>query len=551
MMRAAVPISENHGGTGVEIAGLRALRKARRRHRVKDLEWFDVLYQVYIVAGIGGGVVWWLSSLAKDGRLSAAGTADFFSRAPSWIGLAAAIAIFLGVRSGSSGGPLAIEDADVRHVLLAPIPLRVSLRQPAQQRVRAVVFSGLVVGAIAGELTGQRLGQSTMSWLLSGAAAGATIALATVIAALITHALGRRIGLIITFVAGAVIVVQAFAALRAIGVGPLDTVGSLAMWGGRIHVLDLLAPVVIIGLGVFAYLELEHLSVDQMARRSALVSQLRFAATMQDLRTVVLLRRQLSMEVPRTRPYVRLKLRRIPIVSRGLRSFARFPAKRLFRMAVLAIVAGGAQVAVYRGTTPALILATFAGFLLGLDCIEPFSQELDHPNLTDGLPLEPGWLFQRLLIAPMIVMVAFSLIGAATAWAIQRTTGALVVGLIIGPAGALATLMGAVSNAIGGAPDPTTQGNEAFFLPPEVAGVKFAAKALWPLILSFLGVIPILAVRTGARHGDSAIAFAVRGAVGALAIAAMYMWWIGKRLAFKKWFRTMMEDGKKQTGFGT
>jgi hypothetical protein len=150
----------------------------------------------------------------------------------------------------------------------------------------------------------------------------------------------------------------------------------------------------------------------------------------------------------------------------------------------------------------------------------------------------------------MIVMVAFSLIGVATAWAIERTAGALAVGLIIGPAGALATLMGAVSNAIGGAPDPTTQGNEAFFLPPEVAGVKFAAKALWPLVLSFLGVIPVLAVRTGVRHGDSAVAFALRGAVGAVAVAVMYMWWIGKRLAFKKWFRTMMEDGKKQSGLG-
>lgn len=533
-----------------EIVALHALRKARRRHRVKELEWFDVLYQVYIVAGLGGAAVWWLSSLAKDSHLSPAGVTDFVSRAPAWIGLGAAITIFLGIRSGSAGGPLAIEDADVRHVLLAPIPRRISLRQPAQQRVRAIAFAGLVVGAIAGELVAQRLGQATAAWLFSGAAAGAAVALATVALALITHGLGKRIGLIITLVAGIVIVVQALAAFRTIGHGPLDTLGSLALWGGRVHILDLIAPIVIVALCVLAYLQLEHLSVDQMARRSALVSQLRFAATMQDLRTVVLLRRQLSMEVPRTRPYLRVSVKRVPIVSRGLRSFARFPAKRLFRMTVLAIVAGGAQVAAFRGTSPALILATFAGFLLGLDCIEPFSQEIDHPNLTEGLPVEPGWLYQRLLVAPMIIMVAFSLVGVATAFAIERTSGALAVGLIIGPAGALATMMGAVSNAIGGAPDPTTQGNEAFFLPPEVAGVKFAAKALWPLLLSFLGVVPILAVRTGVRHGDSAIAFAIRGGVGAVAVAVMYMWWIGKRLAFKKWFRTMMEDGKKQSGLG-
>ena len=50
-----------------------------------------------------------------------------------------------------------------------------------------------------------------------------------------------------------------------------------------------------------------HLRVEPLVRRGDLVSQLHFAVTMQDLRTVVLLRRQLRGEQPRTRPWFGLR----------------------------------------------------------------------------------------------------------------------------------------------------------------------------------------------------------------------------------------------------
>ena len=46
---------------------------------------------------------------------------------------------------------------------------------------------------------------------------------------------------------------------------------------------------------------LQQTSLDALARRSSLVAQLRFAVTMQDLRTVILLRRQLNQEQTRGR----------------------------------------------------------------------------------------------------------------------------------------------------------------------------------------------------------------------------------------------------------
>ena len=65
---------------------------------------------------------------------------------PGWIGVAAAFALALGLRSGSRGGPLALERAEVRHVLLAPVDRTTALRAPAIRQLRFLAFVGLVVG---------------------------------------------------------------------------------------------------------------------------------------------------------------------------------------------------------------------------------------------------------------------------------------------------------------------------------------------------------------------------------------------------------------------
>ena len=58
------------------------------------------------------------------------------------LGAFVAISIALGLRSGSDGGPIALEGADVRHLLLAPIARRSVLIQPVVQRLRTMAFGG-------------------------------------------------------------------------------------------------------------------------------------------------------------------------------------------------------------------------------------------------------------------------------------------------------------------------------------------------------------------------------------------------------------------------
>ena len=71
---------------------------------------------------------------------------------------------------------------------------------------------------------------------------------------------------------------------------------------------------------------------------------------------------------------------------RGWHGLLRFPAPRLVRMAALAAAIGVLQAATVRGTTPALLGSALLGFVLGLEVMEPLSQEVDQPDRTDSLP---------------------------------------------------------------------------------------------------------------------------------------------------------------------
>ena len=128
------------------------MRRARRTNRIAELEWFEALYRVYLAAIIGGGIVLFLSGLVEDAPLSPAAMEHVLTHGAPVMGLLPALAIFLGLRSGTQGGPVAVEEAEVRHVLLAPVPYAHSLRQPAIQRVRSAAFMGALIGAVAGQL---------------------------------------------------------------------------------------------------------------------------------------------------------------------------------------------------------------------------------------------------------------------------------------------------------------------------------------------------------------------------------------------------------------
>src|SRR3954471_17056977 len=155
--------------TSVGSDALAALHQARRRRRAADVDVFEAVYRAYLTAIVLGIGVLLLSGLTGDARLSAAAVERVKRDGPAVVGLVAAVVTAIGLRSGGRGGPLVIEAADVRHVLLSPVDRSVALRGPAFHQLRFAAFTGAAAGASAGVLAMRRLPGTPAFWVASGA----------------------------------------------------------------------------------------------------------------------------------------------------------------------------------------------------------------------------------------------------------------------------------------------------------------------------------------------------------------------------------------------
>jgi hypothetical protein len=518
--------------------GLTALRRARRQRRIEQIHWVDALYQAYLSALIAVIVEFVAISFVRDEQLDVTGVARVLADGPALLGVVVAAALFVGLQSGSKGGPVALEAAEVRHVLLAPISRREVLRGPALRQLRFGLFVGAVAGAIGGQLAARRLPESAVIWILSGAAFGAaTVALAYGAALVVC---GRRPPRWIVSLVGLALVAWSVAdAAGTFVASPTALLGRLAVWPLDFDPLALV-PVAIGALLLVGGLRwLGGISVESAERRTSLVGQLRFAATLQDIRTVIVLRRQLAQELPRLRPWVRVGRRpgRLPAWKRGWQGFFRWPAARVARLSVAAVVAGLALRGVWDGTTVLIVVAGLALFVVGLDAAEPLAQELDHPGRRDSFPLDTGTLYLRHLPATLVVCMLAGIAGGVAGVLAGPSVGALGVTAISAVAAALGAASGAVISIVMGAP---AQSDTALFLPPEVTGMRIAARTAWPPIVSILGCLPVLAARAVANSGSPAFKGAIAGALPIVVVAAFVVAWVRFRDQAKAWWKAQL-----------
>ena len=380
-----------------------------------------------------------------------------------------------------------IEAADVQYLLLAPIDRGFALRGVVLRQLRTRVFFAVVIGAVIGNLAFRRLPGHPGTWIVA-------LALFGVVAATVSHgaaviASGRRLGAATTTAIGAVVVAWSVVdVLAGVQTSPLS-------WAGRLALLPLTSPsaawasaagaVVVAGvLLAFGLVAVAGTSLERALRRAELSAVLRFAVTVGDLRAVVLLRRQLAAELPRSRPYVRIGGRgtttRFPVWRRGWQSFMRWPVVRVGRVLVLGVVAGAAAVGAW-DTTPLIAVAALALLLAALDAAEPYAQEVDHPTRRDSLPVEPNKLARAHLAAPLALMVVLGLIAVGTALIIDPANRALAIGLASLVPAALAPMAAAAFSV---AVDPY-----AWITTPQLD----TARQVAPFVIALLGGVPVVA----------------------------------------------------------
>ena len=531
-------------------------RRYRRRKRLADVHWIDAMYQAYMTAIFGAVALYFLAAAVGDGPLTASQVARVTAEGDAWLGAVVAVALAIGLRSGSRGGPLALERAEVRHVLLAPVDRTTAVRGPVLRQLRFLVFVASVVGAVAGLLASRRLEHHAVVWM----ACGALFAVSTVVlaygAALCASAvrLPSWVGTLASVGLGALAVADG---LGAVNGSPLSAWGRIGLWPEAFNVWGLVAMAVSLAVVAVGLVRVGDLSVEAAERRSTLVGQLRFAATLQDLRTVIVLRRQLAMELPRLRPWLRLGVRgtgRFPVWTRGWRGVLRWPAARVGRMVLLAVVAGLALRGVWAGTTPLLVVAGLALYVAGLDAVEPLAQEIDHPTRARSVPIDRGEVHVRHLPVGVGVMAVVAVIGAATALLVEPSLAGLAVAAICVVPAALGSVAGAVTSVLSGMPE--VSGGDAWSLmPPEVAGMRIVVRAIWPPALAVLGTLPVLAARVAAENGRPAASAAGTAAVGVVVVFVLVGIWVRLRDRMHAWWKAAMDqafpDGKGHEQEGT
>ena len=539
------------GGNGVE--ALRALQRTRRRNRLAAVDRFDALYQVYLAGLLGSLGVVGLSNLAGDRPVDPDGLRAVVERGPASVGLVAAVAVAVGIRSGGRGGPLALPPADVRHVLLSPVDRTVALRSPALRQLRYGLFAGGAAGAMVGVNASHRLPRPALAWVGTGALFGAVTAAVALGVALLAS--GRRLGRPLS--GGSALAVLAWSGFdlwRGTATSPLTFLGSLALAPLRLRAVDVvgLAPLLAVPLGLLA---VGGTSLEASEQRGRLVGQLRFAATLGDVRTVLVLRRQLAQERPRGRPWVRIGGRLAgasgaragrptvgatgatgpggtappprkpplrPAVRRSLQNLSRWPAGRLLRLVALAGTAGGLCAGAWAGTKLLVVPAGLCAYVAALDAIEPLAQQMDHPDREEAVPRPPGAVRVLLLVVPMVALSLLGLVGIVAAVAVGAPVGtALAVGIPAALATGVLACCGAAVSTMKGPDLP----EDAAMLTPEIAGTKAIFRMGFPPLCAILGMVPVLVGQAAGQRGAPPGAAAVQvlvpllGVVGGLTLA--------------------------------
>jgi hypothetical protein len=265
-------------------------------------------------------------------------------------------------------------------------------------------------------------------------------------------------------------------------------------------------------------------------RRASLVGQLRFALTVRDLRTVVVLSRLLAEERPRRRPLIRLRPGHGPALAvwkRDWRGVLRWPLSRFVRVLVLGAVAGAALRGVWAGTTPLLLVAGVAMWLAAMDADVGLAGEVDHADRGRSVPVDEGSLLLHHLPAAVAVV---TLVAAAGGILGAQVGGWSLRAVQIG----LAVMVPAAVGAVAGATVSTVRsvygtGTGMFAFSPESTGLSLVIREALPPAIATAGVVSVWAARHLAKHESLQLNVALSWAWLPFLLAGAVVVWLSQR----------------------
>ena len=177
--------------------------------------------------------------------------------------------------------------------------------------------------------------------------------------------------------------------------------------------------------------------------------------------------------------------------------------------------------------------------MLGLDVVEPLSQEVDQPDRTDSLPVERGYLMTKHLIVPALTSLVFLPAGVLIAFVLEPQASTIGYAFLLGIPALLGGVAGAAINSVQGAPDPLGGANAGLALPPEVSGMGTVLRSAWPPAVSVVACLPVLALRHGVENQADALGNTLRAVGGVIIMLVLVAGWVRQRDAIKQHFRSL------------
>src|SRR5438105_296562 len=493
---------------------LRELRQRRVAERRRPPAW-ELLARLEIGILVAGYLVFGLWLLVGGPPIRGAGLRLVVQRGPATAGLAAAIVVGLSLSAGLRGAPWVFSRADVQHVLLAPVDREEVLVSAAVRQLARNCGVGATLGVVAGVLTATRLPGGLGGWALSGAMAGVLVGLLATAPAMVVSG-GRVSARWVNLAWLALIATAVVDLVLGAHASPPSWVGLVALWPLVPSPLALAAlPAVgaVVAAGVrFA----GGTSLELVERRAGLVSELRFAAALRDVRGVTRTWRSLAQEAPRSRPWVRISGGAGPVVwQRHWRSLARWPGGRLVRVAALALGVACALGLAWLGASYFLVVATLLAYMVGLEVLEPWWETVERPDLTDSLPVGRPSLVLRHLLAALAAVLIVGLVALAGVSAMSQSPRLVAAAVVLLLSAALSTVCGAVVRS------RTDVAWEELPQNDPVGGsgyLVFLHLVAAPSVV-LAGMVPVLIVRNAVRAGGDPLAVAASSAPVAAGIA--------------------------------
>jgi hypothetical protein len=153
------------------------------------------------------------------------------------------------------------------------------------------------------------------------------------------------------------------------------------------------------------------------------------------------------------------------------------------------------------------------------------------------------------LLAPCVAMaIPVAAIITLTMW--LTDTHDLGLAAIVSVPAVIGGITGACINIVSGAPDQLNTTQQQNMMPPEVAGTASLVKAIWPVVLSIVGGLPMVAAREAIDKGQGGPAAATRTAIAVLLIGFIVGGWVRFRDDIKNWFANAAAESRGQKRHG-